>query len=82
MLKFSVSKVEPQSDYTLILTFEDGKRKRFDMKPFLETGVFRLLKDKEVFRSARVSFNTVAWDNDIDFDPEALYEGGLPLSEQ
>ncbi|MBX3265919.1 MAG: DUF2442 domain-containing protein [Acidobacteria bacterium] len=79
---FSVKQVEPQSDYTLILTFEDGKRKRFDMKPFLETGVFRLLKDKEVFRSARVSFNTVAWDNDIDFDPEALYEGGLPLSEQ
>lgn len=82
MLKFSVSKVEPQSDYTLILTFEDGKRKRFDMKPFLETGVFRLLKDKDIFRSARVSFNTVAWDNDIDFDPEALYEGGLPLSDQ
>lgn len=79
---FSVKQVEPQSDYTLILTFEDGKRKRFDMKPFLETGVFRLLKDKEVFRSARVSFNTVAWDNDIDFDPEALYEGGLPLSDQ
>lgn len=79
---FSVKKVEPQSDYTLILTFEDGKLKRFDMKPFLETGVFRLLKDKEVFRSARVSFNTVAWDNEIDFDPEALYEGGLPLSDQ
>lgn len=79
---FSVKQVEPQSDYTLILTFEDGKRKRFDMKPFLETGVFRLLKDKDIFRSARVSFNTVAWDNDIDFDPEALYEGGLPLSDQ
>jgi hypothetical protein len=79
---FSVKQVEPQSDYTLILTFEDGKRKQFDMKPFLETGIFRLLKDQKVFRSARVSFNTVAWDNDIDFDPEALYEGGLPLSDQ
>lgn len=79
---FSVKDVEPQGDYTLILTFEDGKRKLFDMKPFLETGVFRSLKDQKVFRSARVSFNTVAWDNDIDFDPEALYEGGLPLSDQ
>lgn len=28
----------------------------------------------------RVSFNTIAWDDDIDFDPEALYEGGMPLS--
>jgi len=50
------------------------------MKPYLETGVFRLLKDKEVFHSASVSFNTVAWDHNIDFDPEALYEGGLPTS--
>lgn len=78
---FSVKRVEPQPDYTLILTFENGERKRFDMKPHLDKGVFRRLRDEEVFRSARVCFNTVAWDGDIDFDPEALYEGGLPLNE-
>lgn len=78
---FSVQHVEPQPDYTLILTFENGERKRFDMKPHLDKGVFRLLRDENVFRSARVCFNTVTWDGDIDFDPEALYEGGLPLNE-
>lgn len=78
---FSVKKVEPQTDYSLILTFENGERKRFDMKPYLETGVFRRLRDAKVFRAARVRFNTVSWDDDIDFDPEALYEGGYPVTD-
>ncbi|HMT08168.1 MAG TPA: DUF2442 domain-containing protein [Pyrinomonadaceae bacterium] len=76
-----MKQVEPDSDYTLIVTFETGERKRFDMKPFLDLGVFKTLKDEARFRSVHVSFNTVAWEGDIDFDPEALYEGGLPLSE-
>lgn len=78
---FSVKKVEPQTDYSLILTFENGERKRFDMKPYLDTGVFRKLRDANVFRAAHISFNTVAWDDEIDFDPEALYDGGVPLAD-
>jgi len=78
---FSVKRVEPQDDFTLIVTFESGERKRFDMKPYLDTGVFKQLKDISVFGTAHVSFNTVAWENDVDFDPEALYEGGLPLAD-
>ncbi|NOT46863.1 MAG: DUF2442 domain-containing protein [Acidobacteria bacterium] len=78
---FSVKKVEPQTDYSLILTFENGERRRFDMKPYLDKGVFQKLRDVKVFREARVSFNTVAWDDDIDFDPEALYAGGDPITD-
>jgi len=29
-----------------------------------------------------VSFNSVAWANEADFDPEALYEGGIPVAEK
>jgi len=75
----SVRHVVADNDFTLIITFETGERKRFDMKPFLDIGVFKTLRDEKLFRSVHVSFNTVAWDGDIDFDPEALYEGGLPL---
>jgi hypothetical protein len=78
---FSVKKVEPDKDYILVLTFENGEKKRFDMKPYLDIGIFRDLRDEKLFRTVHVSFNTVAWDNDADFDPEALYEGGLPISE-
>jgi hypothetical protein len=77
---FSVKEVEPATDYTLIITFENGEKRQFDMKPYLDIGIFRELRDIDVFRTAHVCFNTVVWDNEADFDPEALYEGGLPLS--
>lgn len=77
---FSVKKVRPVPDYELVLTFEDGNVKKFDMKPFLEKGIFRELKNEEMFNTVRVSFSTVVWDNEADFDPEALYEGGLPIA--
>ncbi len=76
---FSVKKVEPRDDYFLLLTFENGERRLFDMKPYLNKGIFKELRDVELFNTAHVSFNSVSWDNEADFDPEALYEGGLPL---
>ena len=79
-MQFSIKEVEPTSDYRLIPTFENGERRSFDMKPYLDNGIFKELRDVEMFKTAHVSFNTVAWDNEADFDPEALYEGGLPLS--
>lgn len=74
-----VKKVEARDDYTLALTFEDGTRKLFDVNPYLDRDVFRELKHFEMFKTARVCFSSVAWANDADFDPEALYDLGLPL---
>ncbi len=76
-----VKKVEPRENYLLALTFADGERKLFDMKPYLDLGVFRELRDINVFKTVRVCFGSVAWANEADFDPEALYDGGLPLAD-
>ena len=78
---FSVKDVKPEDNYQLVITFRDGSRKLFDMKPYLEIGIFKQLKDVKVFNTAHVSFNTFAWENEADFDPEALYEGGLPVTD-
>jgi len=61
-------------DYTLLLTFENGERRCLDMKPYLHRGVFKELADKEMFNTVYVSFDTVAWKNEIDLAPEILYE--------
>jgi hypothetical protein len=37
---FSVKKVDPKPGFELILTFANGEVRKFDMKPFLETGIF------------------------------------------
>jgi hypothetical protein len=75
----SVKEVKPGNDYTLLLTFDNGDKRRFDMKPYLEKGIFRELKDISKFNSVHVSFDTIEWDNEADFDPEVLYTGSEQL---
>ncbi len=71
-----VEKVKPQADYTLHLVFKNGEVKTFDVKPYLETGVFKALKNTVLFATARAEYGTVVWQNNIDFDPDTLYLEG------
>lgn len=71
---FAVKEVKPQDNYILILTFENGERRQFDMKPYLDMGIFRELKDLRLFKTVKTSFDSIEWDNEADFDPEILYQ--------
>lgn len=35
------------------------------------------LKDLSLFKSAKVNFDTVEWENEADIDPETLYADGI-----
>jgi hypothetical protein len=70
----SIVDVKPDTDYLLHLTFESGEKRLFDMKPYLNTGIFSELKDVGLFNSVKVSFDTIVWDNEADLDPEFLYQ--------
>jgi hypothetical protein len=67
------------SNYTIRLRFESGEDRIFDVSSFLDRGIFSELKDTELFKKARVSFNTVEWPNGADLDPEMLYEDSRPF---
>ena len=75
---FAVKAVVPKKDYLLHITFENNEEKLFDMKPYLNTGIFKALKEEAVFNSVKVNFDTVEWANKADIDPETLYEDGKP----
>ena len=77
----SIVSVKPLGEYRLELSFNTNETKVFDMKPYLDTGVFRQLKDESKFRSVRISFDTVEWEGGIDFDPEVLYSGSESVTE-
>jgi len=66
--------VKPLENYQLLLTFENNEKKIFDMKPYLDKGIFTELKDEKKFRSVRVSFDSIEWCNQADLDPEFLYD--------
>ena len=74
----SVKQVKPLEDFKLLLTFEIGEARIFDMNPYLEKGIFKELKDIVMFNSVKVSFDSIEWQNEADMDPEVLYEDSIP----
>ena len=70
----AVKDVKPLENYYLLLKFENNEERVFDVKPYLEIGKFKELKDENLFKSVRVSFDGIEWTNQLDLDPELLYE--------
>ena len=70
----AIKDVKPQDNYLLLLTFENGEKRQFDMKPYLNLGIFQELKDLKLFKTVRTSFDTIEWANEADLDPELLYQ--------
>ena len=70
----AVIDVKPLDDYKLELTFENEEKRLFDMKPYLSKGIYNELKDESIFRTVRVSFDSIEWANKADIDPEFLYK--------
>ena len=75
----AVKNVKTIEDYKLILIFEDGSVRVFDVSPLLEKGIFKELNDEVLFKTVKINFDTVEWVNGADIDPEALYEDSTPL---
>ena len=71
---YAIKSVKPIDNYNLILIFENGEKRQFDMNPYLSNGIFQELKDISIFNSVRISFDTIEWNNDTDLDPEILYK--------
>jgi len=79
-----VEHVKPNLNYTITLTFNNGEVKVFDVKPYLDKGIFRELKeisylDKGIFRelkeislfnSVKPFLGSVQWQNGQDFCPD------------
>ena len=75
-----IIEVEALDDYKILLTFSNNEKRIKDMKPYLEKGVFKKLKDKKFFNTVHVSFDTISWDEEIDLCADTLYETSSPLS--
>lgn len=74
-----VKKVQPKEDYTLLLTFADGKQKIYNARPLLDKAIYSQLKSLNFFLCAKAECGTVVWNDDIDISPEHLYEHSNPI---
>jgi hypothetical protein len=65
--------VKPEADYMLQILFTNGETKRFDVKPYLDFGIFKSLKDKSIFNSVRPDGLGIEWSNEASLCPDTLY---------
>ena len=68
-----VISVKPLDNYILELEFDSNELGYFDLKPYLDKGIFSELKDETYFKNVRINLGSISWKNGQDFSPETLY---------
>lgn len=65
--------VEAMPDYIIMVDFDNGERRLFDVKPYIRGDWFSELNDPETFKEVRVAGLSVAWPDGQDIAPDCLY---------
>jgi hypothetical protein len=76
---WDVKLVKPLPDYRIYVEVEDGRCGVFDLKPYLDRGVFRELRDERYFRQVGIVLGAVTWPHEQDIAPETLLEEMVPV---
>lgn len=76
---WDVKTVKPLPDYRIYVETEDGQKGSFDLKPYLDHGVFRELRDVHYFNQVGILFGAVTWPHEQDIAPETLLAEMIPL---
>jgi len=76
---WDVKIVKPLPDYRIYVEIEDGRMGIFDLKPYLDHGVFRELRDLHYFNQVGILFGAVTWPHDQDIAPETLIAEMIPV---
>ena len=77
-----VLSVEPIDDYCLALTFANGERRIFDVKPYLQRGIFVRLQNRVTFQAVRVVAGSAEWPGELDLSYDTLYIESKPIDVQ
>lgn len=75
---WDVKTVKPRSDYRLYVEIADGRKGIFDVKPYLDHGVFRELRNLDYFNQVNIVFGALTWPHQQDIAPETLLAGIVP----
>lgn len=73
------TKVKPLQNYMLEIEFDNGEKKKFDVKPYLNHKAFEDLKDIEIFNSVKIAGLSIEWENGADICPDELYNNSCEI---
>ena len=72
MLQPELLSVSPKEGYKLLLSYENGENKIFDVTPSISGAWYGELKDLETFKKVRGSNHSVEWEGGQDIAPHEL----------
>ncbi|MEI6639876.1 MAG: DUF2442 domain-containing protein [Chlorobium sp.] len=76
---WDIKKVTPLPDYKIYVETVAGRKGIFDVKPYLDFGDFRELRDSNYFNQAGIQNGAVTWPHKQDIPPATLLEEMLPV---
>jgi hypothetical protein len=70
--------VKPMQSHILLLEYENGEKRYFDVKPYCNSSFFSEILDWNYFVRVRLRNGTVEWPHEQDIAPETLYLESTP----
>ena len=80
MLQPELLSVSPKEGYKLLLSYENGENKIFDVTPYIRGAWYGGLKDLETFKKVRVSNHSVEWEGGQDIAPHELHHNSISVN--
>lgn len=76
-----VTNIFALENHTLRLVFEGGEIREFDLKPYLNFGIFEELKNDAYFISVKIEFGSLEWPNGQGLSNDTLFRKSKPTGE-
>ena len=71
--------VKPINNYMLEITFENGEKRKFDVKPYMKFKAFKELEDEKKFKKVKIAGLSIEWENGADICPDELYNNSKKI---
>lgn len=65
--------VYPLENHEILVEFETGVKKKYDVKPHIKGSWYGELSNVEYFKTVKCNGHTVEWENGQDICPDDLY---------
>ncbi len=73
-----VRDVHSTDNFILKIVFDNDEERLFDVKPYLDKGLFIQLRDLRIFNSVKPFLGSIQWSNGLDLCPDTLYLDSKP----
>lgn len=81
MLTPIIKNVEVLENYELLITYENGEKRKYDMKPNFKYEAFKKLKEYKLFEKVHAAGETIEWETGEDISPESLYINSVEVND-